>query len=209
MNYAAFKTHLADFLWKTNDADLIAALDNLIVMANAELNRKTAQMKRREVTVTITMVANEYTLPADLKYVDSISTTDNGPFSKSTRNQYEADALLVGIEGGATCRYYDEGSILYIAGTIDAVNTLDVELTYHNYIPDYSVADASWFEEEFLDVYTYGVLKHTAPYLREDDRLTLWISMYDDALTSMLEDDMFHVAYGGSPLYTNSPRKAP
>ena len=74
MNYAAFKTHLADFLWKANDADLIAALDNLVIMANAELNRKTAGMKRREVTVTITMVANEYTLPADLKYVDSIST---------------------------------------------------------------------------------------------------------------------------------------
>ena len=49
MNYTEFKTHLLTFLWKANDADLVASLDNLIIMANAELGRKLTISEREEV----------------------------------------------------------------------------------------------------------------------------------------------------------------
>jgi len=209
MTYAEFKTHLADFLWKANDTDLIAALDNLVLMADAELNRKLAGIKRREVTIPIVMTSSEYPLPADLSYIDSVAEEGAGPFSKGNRNQFEADSLIVGLTGGATCRYYDDGTTLYIAGGMSVTNTLKVSLTYHNHIPDFKAADTSWLADEYLDLYTYATLKHTAPYLREDDRLALWLSMYEDALTSVLEDDMFNIAYGGSPLSQRSPRSAP
>ena len=49
MDYQAFKDHIAEFLWKTNDQDLINSMDSLILMANAELDRKLDITRREEV----------------------------------------------------------------------------------------------------------------------------------------------------------------
>jgi hypothetical protein len=53
-------------------------------------------------------------------------------------------------------------------------------------------------------VYLYCVLKHTAPFLREDERLGTWDAMYGNAIGTALEENNER-KYAGSPLKMHFP----
>ena len=47
---------------------------------------------------------------------------------------------------------------------------------------------SNWVLEYHKDVYLYSALKHSAPFLAEDNRLAVWAALYQAAIDRINED---------------------
>lgn len=202
MTYQEFKDHLAVFLWKPNDTDLINSLDSLIRMGDAELNRK-LEITRREQVVSLDLIGSTVDLPTDFAQLIQVSLAGT-PCTRVTRVQF--DNLKSNNQSSLNTLnvFYTVGRTLVFPGTF-ASPGVTVDVYYRQKLPDYQTLDASWMEDEYLDCYTYTVLKHTAPFLREDERVALWTQLSAETITSIIDDDKMNVAFAGGPLHRTIP----
>jgi len=75
-----------------------------------------------------------------------------------------------------------------------------VMMIYRASIPALSDSNTSnWLLEEAPDAYLYGTLMQTAPWLREDERVAMWGSLYTQAIQSVNKDGEV-AKHGGSGL---------
>jgi hypothetical protein len=96
------------------------------------------------------------------------------------------------------------------AGQIELLPTPDetysASLVYYSRIPALSVSNTTnWLLTEAPDTYLYGSLVHAAPYLKDDQRLVVWESLFKlslDTLNSSSED----AKYGGTGLRMKTRR---
>jgi hypothetical protein len=204
MNYAAFKTFLATFLWKQNDTDLVANLDSLITMANAELNTR-LNIQRRETTLAIAPTTQDYALPTDFRSM--VSLNNNSAVDKRQfRNTTASDIYSMRVDSpDQVLPFYSvaqgaSGKLLRLVAPFSVSAAGSMVLVYRANVPDFAVTDTSWVADDYLDLYTYTVLSHTAPFLREDERVQLWLQMKTDALVAADDEDKRQIAFGGSPL---------
>jgi hypothetical protein len=93
-------------------------------------------------------------------------------------------------------RYYAiDGDQIRFAGTPDTSYTAN--LTYYARIPALSEADqTNWLLENHPDAYLYGSLIHSAPYIREDERIVTWLGGFQKALDDIRMADA-RETYGG------------
>ena len=75
----------------------------------------------------------------------------------------------------------------------------DIELLYYAKIPDLATNTTNWLLEYAPDVYLYGSLLHSAPYLQEDARVAVWAQMYSAAV-ARLNEASEKARYSGSGL---------
>jgi len=203
MDYAAFKSFVATHLWKQDDAVLIENLDNLIKMADSELEVK-LDLERRNVIIDIAPIVLDHPLPDDFKSVSSLSGYGT-VFSQTTKADIFA---LRGIRAEGVCnKYYAANNILYLAGNGIGVTTpAALTLAYRQKIPDFQATNESYIADDYLALYVYTVLSHAAPFLREDERLQQWQQLKADAFASTVSDDKWST---GSPMHTRPARSAP
>jgi hypothetical protein len=217
MNYAGFKTFISTFLWKQNDSVLIDNLDNLILLANADLERE-LRLSHRNVSEVVSVSSTTFltsALTSPLRTIKSIVLNDptriigRNPMSAATVATVRSKQIIP-LSGGIYDTYamLNKDTILF-AGNISADLPADMAITYRKGIPDFADADTSWVADEYFDVYLYGVLMHTAPFLREDERVGLWQSLYKAALTSANDESLWEVEYGGSPLHVTPVHRHP
>lgn len=215
MNYSQFKTFLGTFLWKQNDTDLANNLDSLIRMADGELNR-VLDIQRRQRTLVIEPESQDYTLPADFRHMVSLSNLDESAVSAfSSTTLIDLYRKRRASNGNHLLPYYavDQGDgadkILRLVGPFSPTNPGSLVLIYRANVPDFQALDSSWLEADFLDLYTYTVFSHAAPFLREDERLPVWMEKQATAIASALEEDRHQVVHGGTPLRMQPHRKVP
>lgn len=215
MNYADFKTYLRTFLWKQNDADLATAMDSLIRMADGELNR-VLDIQRRQKTALISPRSEDYVLPSDFRHmvsVNNLADTSESTFRTTTlmdiyrmRQRTSSNHVMPLY---ATDQGVGSQKLLRLVGPFSADAPGSLVLVYRANVPDFSAMNESWLEQDFLDLYTYTVLSHTAPFLREDERLPVWQTMKADAINSAIQEDRHNVTHGGSPMQMQPHRKVP
>jgi hypothetical protein len=209
MTYAEFKTFLTDFLWKENDAALIASLDNLIKMGEAALNRAFLA-DRRTINLSVTATTDEVDLAAlgitVWKLVSMSEETGYKPVQLVSVSAEQVQRYRQTSAGGVY--HYSNGKLLVAGGyTAEAPGSFIVN--YKEGVPVFKTADASWLADQYLDLYVYAVLKHCAPYLREDERLAVWDAAYTDALNSAKDNTAWDTAVGGSPYAAEAPHPMP
>jgi hypothetical protein len=193
MDYAAFKQHLLTFLWKVNDADLIASLDDLIKMAEGDL---TVLLKTQDGIGTVVGSAEHstYPLPADYRSMISVASPKIGDLL------YVPPARIYSWWGGRLhdwVAFYSLTPVsLLLAGpyTDEGIPTpaeqqLVFSMTYQRKVPDFKTADASWVADSYLSIYTYAVLRHAAGFLREDERVATWQNMYSTLVNDLVTED--------------------
>ncbi|SFL44717.1 phage adaptor protein [Shimia aestuarii] len=200
MTYDEFKTYLATFLWKDNDQVLIDNLDSLIQMADAELNQL-FKVQQRLKTATISVDNQDFELPSDYRSIRDLTRLTNVaetygyvPPTELYKNRVNAPQL------GSRPVYSLVGSTLLLSG--DYTTPTAFQIVYYDKIPDYQDTDASWVADDFLNLYVYAVLRQTVMFLREDERLPLWNSLFTDALKVALQEDAHERARG----VINNPR---
>lgn len=206
--YDEFKDYIRSFLWKPNDSALFNDLDKLIKLATTELDKKLT-LDRRETVLQIDHAGdgtNVVPLPADFKHMIALNSDRYGYVTVTEwQTQFQKG---INPQNNEMPYYSVVGGELRLSHSIPLGTTLTLYLTYRTKLPDYMADDASWVEDEYLDVLTYATLKHTAPWLREDERIQVWAEYYKDALGSAIEEDVHEIEYGGTPNKMNMPYKA-
>jgi hypothetical protein len=140
-------------------------------------------------------------LPSDFQTMRSIKVTS---VSDQPRLEYMTDAQLdeyrtsiASVKGRP--RYFSVfGTEMELAPTPDTAYT--IEMKYRGYIPSLTATNATnWLIALAPDLYLYGTLLETAPYMNDDPRLQTWgagMSAALDGINSLAMD----AGYGSGPL---------
>jgi hypothetical protein len=193
--YLQFKDYLASFLWRDGDTVLLNALDALIAMAEAELQR-VLKVQDNQSMAPLTFIGVPLTLPDDYRTLDQLVDA-SGDYDYLTPGLF-AERFQ---SGGRDQRSFTIiGNDLLLAGTGTVDTPHDVTLIYYRKLPSYQVTGASWVEDTHLDLFTYAVLKHAGRFLRDDDRVAGWKEDYGQALTDVIDEDAKQRYSRGGPL---------
>lgn len=204
MNYAAFKSYVARFVWRDGDTVFEADLDNMINMAHARLNRD-LRIQRMSVTATSDLVSDSLEMPADYLELRTI-TSDSRPAPMQYVSPYERERIKLLNATTFQPIYSVAGDTLLFVGPMSATDSpaRTVTYTYYAKIPDFAGTDSSWLADDYLDLYTYAVLRHTPAYLKDDERVVLWKNEYEETLASVISAEAGR-RYAGSPLRPMMP----
>jgi len=194
-NYGTLKTAIADTL---NRDDLTSVIPSFVSLAQAQFNRKIRSF--RQITRgSLTIDGQFEALPADwletiritmdaspIRVLTQISMDDLTRYRTAIDNT--TDAPVYFAHNGTDIELFPTPSTSYTA-----------EITYFAKVTALSAdGDTNWLLTNHPDVYLYGSLVHTAPYLKDDARIALWAGLLAQGM-SEIEDESTAARFG-SPL---------
>ena len=174
-NYSQLKTSVADWL---NRSDLTATIPDFITLAEAGFNKEIRNRKMIK-RATATIDSQYSAVPSDwLQTVDFVIESNPVVTLEFITNE-KLDKLRETFTSSGTPKFYTiVGQELEVLPVPDSA-TLTGELTYYSKIPNLTdTATTNWLLNSNPDIYLYGTLLQTAPYLVDDSRITVWASLY-------------------------------
>jgi hypothetical protein len=192
--YAELKTTLTDFL---NRDDLTSVSSTFITLAETDLNRKLRHWKM-ETRSTAEIDTKYSAIPADLlePIRFHITSGNTNPLELISQAELLDRQYKRGNVSGNPQYYAMTAGELQVHPAPDGV--YNAELYYYQKIPALSDSNTTnWLLGEYPDAYLYGALVHSAPYLKEDARITTWAALYQSAVDAInaVSDQ---TKYGGS-----------
>lgn len=198
--YTELRAAIADWL---NRDDLTAILPDFVALAEAEL-RRVLEADELRVYATLTLDSGQVALGTGVRNLESLALTSlatDGRVEIVTperlfwwRTQYGQAAGLPRFAALV------DGDLL-LAPTPDT--TYSADAVYVAALTPLATTPTNWLLTSHPDVYLYGSLVASAPYLRDDERITLWQAKFDAAV-AQLRAQRDRAAYG-----TNTPVALP
>jgi hypothetical protein len=196
--FTTLKTAISDFL---NRDDLTSAVENFIALSESQMNRDIRHWKMETRSSGQQSAGDEYAqIPADWIETISFHLTGSGtsPLNLMSRAAMSDKRASKEDATGTPTHYTHADSQFQLYPTPSA--DTDFELLYNAKIPSLSSSnDDNWLLLEAPDVYLYGALLHSAPYLGEDERIAVWAQMYSAAV-QQLNSTSDKAKYSGSGL---------
>lgn len=200
-NYTNLKTTIADFL---NRDDLTSVIPTFIQLGEAQMNRDIRHWEMEARSSGQQSQGDQYMqLPADWLETIRLHLTSQGTDAVELASMASiADKRAQVDDQAGRPRFYS-----HVRGEFELFPTpdedTDFELLYYQKIPALSDSNASnWLLEYAPDIYLYGSLAHSAPYLQEDARIAVWAQMYAAAV-SQLNSQSERVKNSGSGIRLN------
>ena len=196
--FTALKASIADFL---NRDDLTAVIPDFITLAESQINRDVRHWKMESRSSGQQSGGDEYMqIPADWVETIRLHLTGTGT---SAVNLISRDAMADKRERNedtsGTVMYYTHADGQFQLYPTPSAET-NFELLYIQKLTALSGSNAdNWLLLEAPDVYLYGALIHSAPYLAEDERVAIWAQMYSAAV-ARLNEASESARYSGSGL---------
>jgi len=183
--FTALKASIADFL---NRDDLTAVIPDFISLAEAQINRDVRHWKMEARSSGQQSSGDEYMqIPADWVETIRLHLTGTGTTVVNLVSRDSMADKRAGQEdtAGTPIMYtHADGQFqLYPTPSTDT----DFELLYFQKIPSLISNSDNWLLLEAPDVYLYGALLHSAPYLAEDQRVAVWAQMYSASVQRLNE----------------------
>ena len=177
--FSGLKTTIADYL---NRDDLTSIIPSFISIAEAKFNRKlrVRQMVKR---ATATLDTAFFAFPSDFLQAKEFQLNTNPITYLEFITEKQGDLLRQDsfIASGQPKYYTIVGTQLEVIATPDSSYT--GELTYYGKIPALSDSNTSnWLLAYAPDLYLYGALVEATPYLKDDERLGTWSTLYTNSL---------------------------
>ena len=175
VNYSDLKTSIADWL---NRSDLTSVIPDFITLAEASFNKEIRNRKMIK-RATATIDSQYSAVPADwLQTVDFVIESNPVVTLEFITNE-KLDKLRETYTSSGTPKFYTiVGQELEVLPVPDSA-TLTGEITYYSKIPNLTdVNPTNWLMNSSPDIYLYGSLLQSAPYLVDDARIPVWASMY-------------------------------
>lgn len=183
--YAELKTAIGDWL---NRDDLDSVIPNFISLAEAQFNRSIRH--RKMVTRSdATLDTPYFAVPSDwLQTIRfQLNTNPVTPLLFVTPEQALEESMVYSA-GQQPLFYTTIGEQFQVVPSPDS--SYDAELLYYAKIPALSdSATTNWLLTESPDLYLYGALTQSAPYLKEDDRINVWAGLYQRLIDDMMLAD--------------------
>ncbi len=169
-NYTELQTALTNWL---NRSDLTARHPEFIALAEARFKRDFRLRKIQ--TRTFSVSADDTSLPTDLKSIIALyhdGPTYYGPVEIVDPSTLATNKALYGTTGPPTYASPMAG-ILRTAPVADA--TYSLKMTYDAQVASLSTGSpTNWLLTDAPDIYLFGSLVESAPYLRDDARMGVW-----------------------------------
>ena len=193
-NYGELKTGIANFL---NRDDLTSIIPTFIALAEAQIARDLRHW-RQEVRVSTTVDERFENLPTDWLEGVHLSLADGSTVEYGSVAEISRQKLLSNNTAGQPRLYtLNSGQIEFFPAPDESYT---LTMIYYARIPTMSGdTDANWLMTSYPDVYLYGSLLQSAPYLGEDERMVVWAQLYSAAVKN-LGDDSKRARSSGGPL---------
>jgi hypothetical protein len=193
--YDELKASIANWL---NRDDLTAVIPDFIALAEGDMNRQIRHWRMEERATAALDERYTELPPGFIEAVRFHLDVDERPIELTTPLSLQQRRLAASDTAGRP-QFYS-----IVAGQIEVLPTPDVsysgELYYYKKIDPLSSELASnWALQYYPDVYLYGALVHSAPYLSDDGRTTVWASLYKNAIDGINANNE-KAKYGGSGL---------
>ncbi len=189
-NYTTLQTAVVEYLARDQDTTLIARVPTFIQMFEAKMNRElfVRQMEQRSTTIADTSTSEPefISLPTDFQSMRRVRLSSvTGKPALEFRSALQMDELrLTSGNIAGQPRYFSIfGSEMELLPTPDQNYT--IEMVYRQNIPALSSNSTNWLLTLAPDLYMYGALLETAPYIKEDARIQTWGLGFQSARDSM------------------------
>jgi hypothetical protein len=190
VDYPSLQTAVTEYLARDQDTTLIARIPSFVQLAEAKFNRQlfVRQMESRAIAVVnLTSSEPEFiALPADFQSMrrarlSSVTGKPGLEFRSGTQmDEYRFKTADV----AAQPRYFTVfGSEIELAPTPDQSYT--IEMIYRANIPPLAANATNWLLAFAPDLYLYGALLESAPYIKEDGRIQTWGLGFTGALNDL------------------------
>ena len=183
--YAELKTSVADFL---NRDDLTSVVPTFISLAEAQIQRDVRHYKMEARASGQISGGDQFMqTPADWVETVRLHLTASGTSPVTLKSMAAIADFRAKQENSSTkapqfYSFVDGQFELYPTPSEDT----DFELVYIQKIPALSDSQTTnWLLTDAPDVYLYGALLHSAPYLQEDARVAVWAQLYSAAVTRL------------------------
>ena len=180
--YAELKSSISSWLNRDN---LTAVIPDFISLAEAGINRDLRHYKMVN-RVDATLDSRYVQVPDDWLETLRFSLTTDGtrPLEMASLDdmiKYRQD----NSNGTGTPKFYS-----HVGESIEVFPTPDgeygMQLMYYQSIPDLTDTNTyNWLIQDAPDVYLYGALVQSAPYLEDDARTQTWAALYSAAMLSL------------------------
>ena len=200
--YAELQTSVADFL---NREDLTAVIPTFIRLAEARIDRDLRHW-RQEQRDTLSLDAQYVALPATFLQPIRLQIT-TGPTGEVAPISV---AQMLQLRGERNDRVGTPTNYAITAGQIELYPTPDdtyaASMVYYGRIAALSDSSTTnWLLTEAPDAYLYGSLVYAAPYLKDDQRMVVWESLFKLSIDTLnLSSD--DAKYGGTGLRMKTRR---
>lgn len=186
--------------WLKRD-DLVATIPYLIQMYESQMNRELTLMEpphlSLEQTATGTLSSSVLGLPAGYSGTKRLKITTSGNVHILT---YKPASEMT-YEGSGIPRFYTTiGGNLEIGFPPDS--SYAYEWVYYGALPSITLG-SNWIIANAPDLYLYGTLTHSAPFLKNDARVSVWGSFYTKLLSDVEQVNTKN-RQSGSPLQMRS-----
>ena len=180
-SYSSLVSAIGDEL---NRADLSSVIPTWISLAEATFNRM-LRHRRMLCRATAELDTQFTALPPDFLEAKNIQLNTSPVASLEFVTLEYADKLRREYVSGGTPKFYTIlGDTIEVVPTPSSAQT--IELVYYKKITALSSTNTSnWVLAYHPDLYFYASLQHSAPYLKDDQRLDIW-----SVITSNLIDQI-------------------
>jgi len=180
--YSELQASISDWL---NRSDLTSQIPDFIALAEADMDRRIRhwRMERRSTALLDTQYS---ALPNDFIEPVRLSITSGDTYKLEAESQAQLlDRRAQASNATGLPKYY-----ALTGGTIEVFPTpsddYTLEMLYVSKLEPLTSSNTSnWILTYYPDCYLYGTLLHSAPFLEQDQRLTVWSALYEQSLQSV------------------------
>jgi hypothetical protein len=212
-NYTTLQSTVLEYLARENDTTLSARIPTFVQLFEAKMNRvlRVPQMEQRS-TALVDLSSDEpefISLPSDFQSMRTVrlnGVTGKPRLSFMTPTQLSDYRYSVDNVTDQPCYFAIVGNELELAPTPGEAYTL--EMVYRKNIPALASNSTNWLLDLAPDLYLYGTLLESAPYIKEDGRINTWAAGVSSAL-SALNDLGFAQSFDSGPTTVSLPGPTP
>ncbi len=180
--YSELQASISDWL---NRSDLTSQIPDFIALAEADMDRRIRhwRMERRSTALLDTQYSalpNDFIEPVRL----SITSGDTYKLEAESQAQLLDRRAQAGDTTGLPKYYAITGGTIEVFPSPSSEYTLEM-LYVSKLKPLTSSNTSNWILTYYPDCYLYGTLLHSAPFLEQDQRLTVWSALYEQSLQSV------------------------
>lgn len=181
--YALLKTTIANYL---NRTDLTSYLGDFITLTESRLNRelRVREMVNTDTSTTTVAGTQSYSLPSGFLEASAVIYQSNpyrtlrfmanGDFYR----QYNVTQTL-----GLPTFFTIVGEKILLGVAPDSAETLQIDF-YKTLTPLSESNTTNSILTNYPELYLYGALAESSPFLMQDERLNTWAGLYKEALAN-------------------------
>tara|TARA_S200002703_G_C3797766_1_gene246392 strand:+ start:36 stop:665 length:630 start_codon:yes stop_codon:yes gene_type:complete len=184
--YSELKTSIANYL---NRSDLTSVIPDFISLAESKFNR-VLRLRKMQKRVSATTTPNDPFVDVPNDFLESVQffvdSNPNSILDYVNPTEIEADNIIE--SSGKPKQYTIIGNEFQLNPIPDSTYTL--KLTYFAKVPSLSDSNTTnYLITNYPQLYLYGSLLEAQPYIVNDERIQVWMGLYNEAVQLINRDD--------------------